>query len=324
MDRFNFPCGCTKDGCGNTEGRVEFNSRRVQTHYIHTAMRLELQRRLQAEDVTVEERREEPEGGTGQAQAHTLQGTQVKSCPFGFSLEEDGLPLTMPPAPSFHFVPERLLVEENSCSSDATESSCSSTDSDVGESLTGSPSLPEMDGSLSHALSMCDSSSSSFSTCGQLRLPGGVSKEDAASYSVAADAVGPLTADTFSDDMSRTPPTGYLDENANQARELLDEHSLEGFPHTPSPTLDYSLGHYMDLSLSSDSDLEFFDSDYSSGPLHSSFKLHRHPDSIRHLQLLSSVSLPQYESSTYLLESLIGLTEGSPEQGYAVSGAQVL
>eukprot|EP00062_Callorhinchus_milii_P023928 gi/632983289/ref/XP_007908573.1/ PREDICTED: cysteine/serine-rich nuclear protein 3-like [Callorhinchus milii] len=42
MDRLSFPCGCTKDGCGNGAGRIEFNSARVQTHFIHTIMRLEL------------------------------------------------------------------------------------------------------------------------------------------------------------------------------------------------------------------------------------------------------------------------------------------
>ncbi|CAF97676.1 unnamed protein product, partial [Tetraodon nigroviridis] len=47
VDRFNFPCGCTKDGCGNAQGRSEFNSRRVRTHYIHTLMKLELERQLQ-------------------------------------------------------------------------------------------------------------------------------------------------------------------------------------------------------------------------------------------------------------------------------------
>ncbi|KAJ0011870.1 hypothetical protein NQD34_012845 [Periophthalmus magnuspinnatus] len=49
VDRFNFPCGCSQDGCGNTRGRVEFDSRRVRTHHFHTIMRLELERRLKHE-----------------------------------------------------------------------------------------------------------------------------------------------------------------------------------------------------------------------------------------------------------------------------------
>ena len=42
VDRLNFPCGCTREGCGNTSGRIEFNPMRVRTHFIHTLMRLEL------------------------------------------------------------------------------------------------------------------------------------------------------------------------------------------------------------------------------------------------------------------------------------------
>ncbi|KAL4217157.1 Cysteine/serine-rich nuclear protein N-terminus [Mactra antiquata] len=43
VDRLSFPCGCTKDGCGNPTGRVEFNPIRVRTHFIHTVMRLEFE-----------------------------------------------------------------------------------------------------------------------------------------------------------------------------------------------------------------------------------------------------------------------------------------
>lgn len=323
MDRFNFPCGCTKDGCGNTQGRIEFNPRRVQTHYIHTTMRLELERRLQDETRSQQDQTGLPEGPqegpqeyADRDEAHAVQSAQDKPCPFGFTMEEDGLPLTMPAAPSFPFIPERLVVEENSCSSDMTESSCSSSDSDAGGCLNGSQNLPEVDGGLSRALSICDNNN--YSTCNQLRHIGEPLTQhnsNSATHSTPTDSTGPLTANTFTDNISRTSLTDYLDENANQARDFFDDDSLEGFPNTPSPTVDYSSGKYMDLSLSSDSDLEFFDSDYTSGPLHSSFKLHRHPDSFCHLQLFSSVNLPQHESSTYLLESLIGLTEPSPQEG---------
>lgn len=40
-----FPCGCTRDGCANVNGRIEFNPVRVKTHFIHTIMRLELEKR---------------------------------------------------------------------------------------------------------------------------------------------------------------------------------------------------------------------------------------------------------------------------------------
>ena len=45
VDRLSFPCGCSKDGCGNVNGRIEFNPVRVRTHFIHTLMRIELDRK---------------------------------------------------------------------------------------------------------------------------------------------------------------------------------------------------------------------------------------------------------------------------------------
>ncbi|XP_037644512.1 cysteine/serine-rich nuclear protein 1-like [Sebastes umbrosus] len=327
VDRLNFPCGCTKDGCGNTQGRVEFNSTRVQTHYIHTVMKLELERRLQGETLSQEDQTGLPEDLQEYADRDEAdpvqQSVQDKSCPFGFTMEEDGLPLTMPATPSFHFTPDRIVVEENSCSSDMTESSCSSSDSDAGGCLNGSQNLlPDVDGELSRALSICDSENDNYSR--HIGEPLTQHSSNSATYSTPTDSTGPLPANAFTDNISRTSLTDYLDENANQARDFFDSDSLEGFPSTPSPTMDYFSGRYIDLSLSSDTDIEFFDSDYSSGPLHSSFKVHRQPDSLCHLQLFSSVSLPQYESSTYLLESLIGLAEPSPEPGRAVSDAQLL
>ena len=47
VDRDMFPCGCSRDACGNTIGRVEFNPARVRTHFIHTLMRLEMENRQQ-------------------------------------------------------------------------------------------------------------------------------------------------------------------------------------------------------------------------------------------------------------------------------------
>ncbi|XP_068455053.1 cysteine/serine-rich nuclear protein 1-like [Clinocottus analis] len=326
VDRFNFPCGCTKDGCGNTQGRIEFNSRRVQTHYIHTVMKLKLERRLQDETPSQEDQTglpEDLEEYVDQDQARPVQSIQDKSCPFGFPMEEDGLPLTMPATPFFHFPPERLVVEENSCSSDMTDSSCSDSDSDAGRCLNGSQNLSDVDGGLSHALSICNNNHSTHSQPRNTGEPLTQHSGSPATYSTPAESTVSLTANAFTDNVSRTSLSDYLDENANQARDFFDNDSLEGFPNTPSPTVDYFSGRYMDLSLSSDSDIEFFDSDYASGPLHSSFKLHRNPDSFGHLQLFSSVNLPQYESSAYLLESLIGLTEPGPEQGYVLSSTQL-
>ncbi|XP_028988528.1 cysteine/serine-rich nuclear protein 1-like [Betta splendens] len=303
MDRFSFPCGCTKDGCGNIQGRVEFDSRRVQTHHIHTLMKLELEEKVQDETLSLG-------GDTGlpedlvefenQNQTHEAQIAEGKSCPFGFTLEEDCASLSMPVSPSFPFTPEQMVVEEeNSCSSDMTDSSCSLSDSDTGF-CTQNP--LEVGTVLLCCRSICNSEYNNYSTCNQARHIG-----DPATCSTT-ESMGPLTANTFTENISRISLTNCLDENANQDRDCFDHDSLEDFPTTLSPTVDYSIGTYMDLSLSSDSDLEFFDSDYPTGPLHSSFKGHSHPDRFRHIQLFSSVNLPQYESSTYLLESLIGLT----------------
>ncbi|CAL8321379.1 unnamed protein product [Merluccius merluccius] len=44
VDRMSFPCGCTKEGCSNAAGRVEFNPIRVRTHFLHTVMKLELEK----------------------------------------------------------------------------------------------------------------------------------------------------------------------------------------------------------------------------------------------------------------------------------------
>ncbi|KAM8830652.1 cysteine/serine-rich nuclear protein 2 isoform 16-T16 [Synchiropus picturatus] len=52
VDRMSFPCGCSRDGCGNAAGRIEFNPLRVRTHYLHTIMKLDLEKRrpLEPED----------------------------------------------------------------------------------------------------------------------------------------------------------------------------------------------------------------------------------------------------------------------------------
>ncbi|XP_077391436.1 cysteine/serine-rich nuclear protein 2-like isoform X2 [Festucalex cinctus] len=310
VDRFSFPCGCTKDGCGNIEGHVEFDSKRVQTHYIHTVMRLDLERRLPSrEDRSLLS--EELVESEDLSETHPVKSESFKRRPFGFSLEEDDLALTVPTSPTFNFLPERAVVEENSCSSDMTESSSSSSDCDGGQ-------LPANHGGAPCGLSICDSENKNYSMCHQLRLMAAplTLGNSSCDSNWTTDRMGPLSANSLTDNNNSVVMTDYLDENANQARDPSDnEDSLEGYPNTPSPTLDYTSSRYMDPSVSSESDLEFFDSDYPSGPLEL-FKGHRHSDSFHHLQLISSVYLPQCESSSYLLESLIGLTEASPAQPY--------
>lgn len=45
VDRLNFPCGCTRDGCANTTGRIEFNPVRVRTHFIQTLIRIGMEKK---------------------------------------------------------------------------------------------------------------------------------------------------------------------------------------------------------------------------------------------------------------------------------------
>uniref|UniRef100_A0A8C4R1E7 Cysteine-serine-rich nuclear protein 2 n=2 Tax=Eptatretus burgeri TaxID=7764 RepID=A0A8C4R1E7_EPTBU len=63
VDRLSFPCGCTLDGCGNPTGRIEFNPVRVRTHFIHTIMRLELEKK-QTGGVCMEGPMERADGAT--------------------------------------------------------------------------------------------------------------------------------------------------------------------------------------------------------------------------------------------------------------------
>ncbi|XP_045558814.1 cysteine/serine-rich nuclear protein 1 [Salmo salar] len=114
MDHSSFPCGCTKDGCSNHGGRIEFNSSRVQTHYIHTIMKLELEKRL--EETSGPE--EEDPGET--TPCHHYYNNPVSDLP------------SIPDRPSFHFSSELAAIRENS---DTTDSSGGSDYSEEGAEL---------------------------------------------------------------------------------------------------------------------------------------------------------------------------------------------
>ncbi|KAJ8374989.1 hypothetical protein SKAU_G00055690 [Synaphobranchus kaupii] len=297
MDHSSFPCGCTKDGCGNTEGRIEFNSSRVQTHYIHTIMKLELEKRL-----------EESSDVSGQAQEVTpLDGG-----------------LAVPACPSFHFSSGLAASGENSCSSDMTDSSsssCQSEDSESGGSpRPGQPHLDVDDDGLARILSFSDSDN-----------------EDCPSGALRSQRPPACAAGFFNDNDGAAAPglaveqtdnrglsiSEFLDENANQASTLF--HSCP-VPNTPSPSIDHS-SSYMDLSLSSESDLEFLDGfpDYSPSPLYNSLRDYENLDNYFHFQLPSYPSLPQTsDSGTCFLESLIGLSESVPEPPATFTDNQLL
>ncbi|KAG8432390.1 hypothetical protein GDO86_016870 [Hymenochirus boettgeri] len=51
VDRMSFPCGCSKEGCSNSAGRIEFNPIRVRTHFLHTIMKLELEKNREQQTI---------------------------------------------------------------------------------------------------------------------------------------------------------------------------------------------------------------------------------------------------------------------------------
>ncbi|CAH0726042.1 unnamed protein product, partial [Brenthis ino] len=66
VDRLNFPCGCTRDGCGNTSGRIEFNPMRVRTHFINTLMRIGLEKKTEEAQEAVKRKWAEAHGVNAQ------------------------------------------------------------------------------------------------------------------------------------------------------------------------------------------------------------------------------------------------------------------
>ncbi|XP_045066441.1 cysteine/serine-rich nuclear protein 1 [Coregonus clupeaformis] len=309
MDHSSFPCGCTKDGCGNQEGRIEFNSSRVQTHYIHTIMKLELEKRL-----------EETSGPEEEDPGET---TDLPS---------------IPDRPSFHFSSE---LEENSCSSDMTYSSGGSDDSEEGAGLgvglgrrswEDGPLLDDVDeNGLSRILSFSDiDDNDDYNVnnhvvndnrcCPEQRLqqqPWMLAGFSAADFPEENDNPEVYT------DNGAMALSQLLDDNANQGN-CLFHHSDR--PNPPSPSVDRPAASYMDLSLISESDLEFFDG-FCLGPssLYSSLK-DQHMDNFFHFQLPSYPSSQSQASDpgTCLLESLIGLSESVPEPPATFTDNQVL
>lgn len=314
MDHSSFPCGCTKDGCGNTEGRIEFNSTRVQTHYIHTIMKLELEKRLEEQSSTEEEEEENTTAAT-----------------------------PLPAVPSFPFNSELAVAGENSCSSDMTDSDSSgqSEDSEVGESrCVHNTQLDVNEKGLSRILSFSDTGSRSsreggdcknFCCPDQQQEKQPPSTETFTSFSMVdfadendnIDAALLDSADDHTDNRA-TAISELLDENANQGNALFHSSSV---PRTPSPSVDRSASYNMDLSLSSESDLEFFDGFPCLGPssLYNSLKEYEHMDNFFQFQLPSYPSLPPAsDPGTCLLESLIGLSESVPEPPATFTDNQLL
>ncbi|KAI7792773.1 cysteine/serine-rich nuclear protein 1b [Triplophysa rosa] len=309
MDHSSFPCGCTKDGCGNTQGRIEFNSSRVQTHYIHTIMKLELEKRLE-EHATTEVSEEQPV-------------CTSPACPAEGS--------TVTERPTFHFNSELVAAAENSCSSDMTDSSRSSgqsEDSEGAESCRSEQSSLDVDeNGLTRILSFSDTDEDFSGRDGDTKSSNDNQQQrsESVGYGIFSTADNKLSASQTdsSTNNSRTAMSELLDENANQGNGLFHSGSV---PHTPSPSIDRSAS-YMDLSLSSESDLEFFDEFPCLGPssLYNSLKEYEHVDNFFQFQLPSYPSLPQAaDQGTCFLESLIGLSDSVPEPPVTFTDNQML
>lgn len=259
--------------------------------------------------------------------------------------EEENTRGALAALPSFPFSSELAAAGENSCSSDMTDSDSSghSEDSETGGSPCGHQSQLDVDEKgLSRILSFSDAE-----TCAQSCPNSGDGKERCcheqrqeeqqpsteafSSFSMAdfadendnIDAALLDCADDHTDNRA-TAISELLDENANQGNALFHSSSV---PRTPSPTIDRSASYNMDLSLSSESDLEFFDGFPCLGPssLYNSLKEYEHMDNFFQFQLPSYPSLPPAsDPGTCLLESLIGLSESVPEPPATFTDNQLL
>eukprot|EP00063_Salmo_salar_P062491 XP_014037326.1 PREDICTED: cysteine/serine-rich nuclear protein 2-like [Salmo salar] len=384
MDHSSFPCGCTKDGCSNHEGRIEFNSSRVQTHYIHTIMKLELEKRL--EETSGPE--EEDPGETTPAPTPDHAHNPLSDLP------------SIPDRPSSsYFSSELVAVEENSCSSDMTDSSASSGGSDDSEERPGLGREDDVDeNGLRRILSFGDNDynvnnyvvngnrccpeqrlqrQASPATTTTTWMSGGFSAavfpEEKDDLEVRRDNRAMAMSQLLDDSGNRgnclfhhsgcrisNPPSLSVDcpnapspsvdcPNApspsvdcpNAPSPSIDcpnapspsvdcpitpSPSIDS-PNAPSPSVDGTAASYMDLSLSSESDLEFFDG-FCLGPssFYNSLTEYQHMDNFFHFQLPSYPGSQSQASDpgTCLLESLIGLSEFDPEPPATFTDNQLL
>ncbi|KAA0719166.1 Cysteine/serine-rich nuclear protein 1 [Triplophysa tibetana] len=288
MDRGNFPCGCSKEGCGNPMDRVEFNSSRVRSHYIHTHMKLELEKRLLDEKrITV-----------------TEPPSRERNTPLTFPMENNLSSLTsLSPGPGFHLSSEK----DNSSSSDMMDTSCSlsvSLDSEAtGHPASERATLDVDDNGLAHILSFDDSDEDG---CPYIKEYERVDMDQPLTHDLSTEAA--LSTKYNMENNTSTSQQENVDKNANQAILECVNDSFD-IPKTPSPSSDNNC--YMDFSLSSDPDLVFFDSFHECGPSlsYNHFRVNTHTDYISHLQFPGCPRSPQIEDSgVCLLESLVGIS----------------
>ncbi|KAK2497903.1 hypothetical protein MC885_006120 [Smutsia gigantea] len=294
VDHTAFPCGCCREGCENPRGRVEFNQTRVQTHFIHTLTRLQLEQGAE---------------GLGELEAPAHGGP------------------ASPGAQDLAKPPVSRKLGDTSCSS-MTDSSIASGTSE----LPGCPVLPALSGlgsqpgmgddSLAQILSFSDSDLGGQE---EEEEEGGVGSLDNLSCFHLADIFGTgdpggLASWTHSYSSSNLT-SGILDENANLDASCFLNSGLEGsgegsLPGTSvPPDMDAGQSSSVDLSLSSCDSFELLQAlpDYSLGPHYASRKV---SDSLDHLEA-AHYPLPAFsppgDPGTCFLESLMGLSEPAAE-----------
>lgn len=108
----SFPCGCSRDGCGNMAGRIEFNPIRVRTHYLHTIMKLELESKRQVSRPPAPDEEPSPAAGCSLTGA---QGSETQDFQ-EFIAENETAVMHLQSAEEL----ERLKAEEDSSGSSAS------------------------------------------------------------------------------------------------------------------------------------------------------------------------------------------------------------
>lgn len=108
----SFPCGCSRDGCGNMAGRIEFNPIRVRTHYLHTIMKLELESKRQVSRPPAPEEEPSP---TASGSPTGAQGSETQDFQ-EFIAENETAVMHLQSAEEL----ERLKAEEDSSGSSAS------------------------------------------------------------------------------------------------------------------------------------------------------------------------------------------------------------
>lgn len=290
MDHTSFPCGCCSEGCENPNGRVEFNQARVQTHFIHTLTRLQMEQ--------------------GAESLRDLE-SPVEDTPVEQTLVSPFQP-SKPPVSS--------ELGDNSCSSDMTDSSMTSSSGSIEPpNHLAHPSLPGPsfrsgvdEDSLEQILNLSDSD---LGIEEEEEEGGCVGNLDNLSCFHLADIFGngdpgSLASWTHSQSGSSLAP-GILDENANldascflnSGLEELRESSLPGSSGSPE-------GEAIQNSLSSCDSFELLQAlpDYSLGPHYTSRRVSGSLDSLEAFHPLPSFSPPR-DASACFLESLMGLSE---------------